>query len=203
MDILITPADPAFPTEQHSIDPEDAKWEIDDLYEECVFEVNGERYVTGQKALASGPLMLERIRKVAAVTGGILKRLMFINECLWAAHRNVFHPELASKLRLSVKYSLSALGELVSTAIHSGIAGRGLPVQFHATGFPWGYGYLAEGSPLETQMLDHGWCPSEIENGMLGAAEYTLRQPAPKTWAVEKPCDLPQVQVLSFPDQVR
>lgn len=148
----------------HALDPTDAQRERTMLYTECISEVDGRKVVSGRKALESGQLMLERTRMVAAVTsGGMPRRLEYLDACLQLVAHQIATPVLAAKLDHRIRYSIAALGELFAVAIETAVFSFKLPVPFRASARPWSYGYLAEGGLVEKQLLDCGWCPSEIE----------------------------------------
>lgn len=148
----------------HALDPVDAKRERDVLYKECILEKEyGRTILSGRKALESGPLMVQRTRMAAAVTGGTRARLEYLDQCLELVARQVAIPALTSKIDRRVRFSIAALGELFAMALQTFVSSRSLPMQLKAPSMAWTYGYLAEGCELEASLLHHGWCISEVE----------------------------------------
>ncbi|KUI62769.1 hypothetical protein VP1G_09897 [Cytospora mali] len=149
---------------KHIVDPSQAKAELEHLYKESiVVKEDGRRYITGAKAFALGTLMKERMRAAAKIVGGIGPRLMYLDDCLRLAFQRIFAANITDRLDYNIKYSLAALGELLSTAVSRAKTSAQIPQAPQAISYPWSRQYLVAGGWLEGQMLAHGWCLSEIE----------------------------------------
>lgn len=84
-----------------------------------------------------------------------------------------------------MRFSIAALGKLFSSTLYSptilGKSGSNLPT----IGFNWHRGYIGPGSTVEAQILEGGWCPSEIDKirtqfESLSAMHYTSRMKKPR-----------------------
>lgn len=149
---------------KHIVDPSQAQSELDDLYKESVIiKADGKSYITGVKVLALVPLVQERIRTAAGIAGGIEQRLVHLDHCVCYMNETAFSRNIMERLDYNIRYSLAALGELLSAAIVVVIRALDLQVSIKGDSRYWGHKYLVRGGWLESQMVAHGWCYSEVE----------------------------------------
>ncbi|ROW09878.1 hypothetical protein VPNG_06298 [Cytospora leucostoma] len=169
---------------KYIIDPYQAEAELSMLYEESVFvKEDGQRYITGAKILSLVPLMQERIGLAARMAGDNGYRLgRYLNNCLTLAWQQLHISTNRGKpLEHEVKYSLSALGELVHNVTDITLKSFTPPNRTTLLNYClWALNYFKRGGWLEGQMLSHGWCSSEIEKvrvrcDHLNTAHYVSR----------------------------
>lgn len=177
------------------IDPEDAKRNIDALYQIFIFEVDGAKFIRAAQVMMLRPLVEQRMREVAPTTDLILERLKVLDECLEIAYKFIFDSVLQfNKLDYNVQYSLAALGELIKQSYEVSQQEQEFSYRFrHCRGLPWKLYALRKNTRLESQMLDHGWCPSEIEKFRTdGTSRYTIqflsRLKKPTPWKNHAKC---------------
>ena len=136
--------------------------ECQSLYDKCVFEQDGQRYVSGSSVFDTLGPFLQMVREGGAPLASRLDHLL---ECLRLAYNmmNAIHSDFDDEIR----FSIAALAEVISTAIWTActvLAPAGTPRPDVARlVFPWYRLFLRPGGGLELDMIAHGWCPSEIE----------------------------------------
>ena len=144
-----------------AVDADTAARELGSLRDDYTFEENGVRYLTGAKLLEPELGMRVMVR-VKAAKPDTTHRISYLHRCLvFTAHmlangiHTVFDPR--------VRHSISALGELFSTAMAMGMNLGRLPKTGLVFGFSWSNRYIRSGDATELTMLQNGWCGSEIE----------------------------------------
>jgi hypothetical protein len=135
----------------------------DAIYDHCVVEDDGERYVDGEKVLE---LLVPFLTALADGKDEVVSRLGHLRACLYLTYQmiNVINSEFDD----TVRFAIAALGEVLSTAAHTAVTSsdaKKRPVQHSPLGFslPWHRLFMAEGGEVEALMLAVGWCASEIE----------------------------------------
>jgi hypothetical protein len=108
------------------------------LYKKHVVLVHGKQYLKASNIPDYGSLFVQRIKESKA---SFNDRLSHFRDCLRFAHvmLNSIHTEFDD----SIRYSIAALGELLSVTLNSLIGILKLEI--------------------EAKMLGSGWCPSEVE----------------------------------------
>ncbi|PKK48270.1 hypothetical protein CI102_6794 [Trichoderma harzianum] len=132
--------------------------EIRKLYEVCVSaaEEDGNRYISAKSVLESSQIIAERTQLVPDKR----ERFTYMRDCLQFASLMTLS---ISDLDEPVRYSICALGEYFSTGLFQAIALSNPKVDVPIVGFSWHQNYMRSGGTMDNQMLQQGWCPSEIE----------------------------------------
>ncbi|KAL6788129.1 hypothetical protein J3E68DRAFT_444819 [Trichoderma sp. SZMC 28012] len=132
--------------------------EIRKLYEVCVSaaEEDGNRFISAKSVLESSQIIAERTRLVPDKR----ERFTYMRDCLQFASLLTLSIE---NLDETVRYSICALGEYFSTGLFQAITLSNPKVDVPIVGFSWHQNYMRSGGTMDKQMLQQGWCPSEIE----------------------------------------
>lgn len=132
--------------------------EIRKLYEVCVSaaEEDGNRYISAKSVLESSQIIAERTRLVPDKR----ERFTYMRDCLQFASLMTLS---ISVLDETVRYSICALGEYFSTGLFQAITLSNPKVDVPIVGFSWHQNYMRSGGTMDKQMLQQGWCPSEVE----------------------------------------
>ena len=144
-----------------AVDADTAARELGSLRDDYTFEENGVRYLTGA-ALLEPELALRIMGRLKAAKPDVTHRIKYLHRCLvFTAHMlaNGIHTAFDPCIR----HSISALGELFSTAMATAITFGRLPKTGTVFGFTWSSQYIQSGDAIELTMLENGWCRSEIE----------------------------------------
>lgn len=139
------------------IDEADGAREIALLYEECVLEDEGVKYLTGAAVLEKSQLILERIK----LAPDMMQRLVYLRACLY--YSVVMLHLIQTNVDYRIRNSIAALGELFSTGLYAATTLAQPRIELPIVGLNWYRDYIKAGGDLEAQMLQIGWCPSEIE----------------------------------------
>lgn len=144
-------------------DQGEAEAKCEALYEQCTLIEDGQSFLDGSKAFV---LLQPFFQELAEETDDVVGRLGHLHECF----RLTFHMinAIHSEFDESVRFSIAALAEVISTAAFTTVSQlvlKGVPIddvtrKFY---FPWHRLFLDSGGNLESQMLEVGWCISEIE----------------------------------------
>lgn len=117
----------------------------------------------GPKLLLGAPVMTlkdhfaERIR----LFEDSQKRYEYLHNCL---SRTMFMVNNCyNQMDFTVRYSISALGELLMTTLYTSSHSTAPKVVMPSAAFAWFTDYLIPDGDVERNMLGFGWCPSEIE----------------------------------------
>jgi hypothetical protein len=155
------------------------------LYDRCVVQEDGKKYISGTKVLSTfGPFLDGLLTPEISVesAASFEERLRKLRECIrftWELLSSIY-----SDYDRSIKFSIGALCELITSSLSIGVVRLsvgGFSVEFSAVPHaPWMLKYLAPGSQLEQDMLESGWCISEIErirqgSNRLATAHYLSR----------------------------
>ncbi|KAK5989645.1 hypothetical protein PT974_07900 [Cladobotryum mycophilum] len=139
------------------VEQTEALEEIRLLHEKClVKDENGERHLTGLPVLEMGPLIRER----TALDSNLTQRLIHVRNCLQFANLMLLSVQ---ELDEPIRYSLCALGEMFTTGLFTAASTANPRIEAPMVGFSWHNNYIKPGGAVETQMLERGWCPSEID----------------------------------------
>ncbi|PNP50070.1 hypothetical protein THARTR1_09202 [Trichoderma harzianum] len=132
--------------------------EIRKLYEVCVSaaEEDGKRYISAKSVLESSQIIAERMKLVPDRR----ERFTYMRDCLQFASLMMLS---ISDLDETVRYSICALGEYFSTGLFQAIVQSTPKIDVPVVGFSWHQNYMQSGGTMDKQMLQQGWCPSEIE----------------------------------------
>ncbi|PHH93408.1 hypothetical protein CDD83_3721 [Cordyceps sp. RAO-2017] len=134
------------------IDEATARTEIAQLHRHLAREEGGAKYLSGAAELDLLPLIRERTQ----LASDIDQRLASLNDCLHFAL--LFLHSVRDNLDEGFYYSIAALGDLLSTVLYTLASASVKPLSLN-----WQFRYISHGSSVESQMLNNGWCPSEID----------------------------------------
>ncbi len=127
------------------------------LYREFSKESDGRKLLTSISILDASDTCGERAR----LAGELGPRFHYLHACLTRSIliiNNCF-----SQLDYSIRYSMAGLGELFMTSLYATSHLVTPKIVLPSAGFNWYRDYLKAGGDVEKQMLNVGWCPSEIE----------------------------------------
>ncbi|PNY23089.1 Uncharacterized protein TCAP_06963 [Tolypocladium capitatum] len=139
------------------MDRADAAREMALLYDECVLEDGGARYLTAAAVLGKSKLILERVR----MAPDRIQRLVYLRDCLY--YSVVMLHLVQANLDYRIRSAIVALGELFSTGLFAAVTMAQPRIELPIVGLNWYRDYVKPGGVVEAQMLRGGWCPSEIE----------------------------------------
>ncbi|POR38277.1 Uncharacterized protein TPAR_01537 [Tolypocladium paradoxum] len=171
------------------IDESDAAREIALLYKECVLEEEGIQYLTGAAVLEKSKLILERTK----LAPDRVQRLVYLRDCLY--YSVVMLHLIQANLDYRIRNSIAALGELFSTGLYAAATLAQPRIELPIVGLNWYRDYIKPKGDLEAQMLQSGWCPSEIEKlrsqfqGVF-TMHYTSRLTMPERHGTHHDCSL-------------
>jgi hypothetical protein len=137
-----------------------ARAELDAVYKACVREDDdGKRYIDGPAVFEIAYSFLDRCR---SLEGGLEARAKVFSPALYFAYQMLCN--IHSQFDDSIKYAISAMAETAAAAIQTAILLEKYVVDdmrgFH---IPWSRNFLVAGGQVEKNMLEAGWCISEIE----------------------------------------
>ncbi|KAH8886997.1 hypothetical protein GQ53DRAFT_330311 [Thozetella sp. PMI_491] len=148
-------------TGQRVVQLDTAAQELATLHADYTYEFDGERYLRGAKLLEPETAVAIMTR-LKAHEPDLVERLAHLHRCLlFTAH--MLATGIHTDFDLTIRCSISALGELFSTAITTASSLGRLPKGIPVFGFYWNANFITEGGPVESAMLEKGWCISEIE----------------------------------------
>jgi hypothetical protein len=128
-----------------------AEAEIASLHQQCFDEQGQHRFLTGLPVLKLGPLIRERIQ----LASDKVQRVLYLRDCLPFTSAALHVVE--SRLDDSIRYSISAVGEILATAMFTAVSMSSLKNQIPPASFSWHQNYIRPGGPYEAQMLADGW----------------------------------------------
>ncbi|KAJ3496823.1 hypothetical protein NLG97_g2375 [Lecanicillium saksenae] len=137
---------------------EEAREELASLYREFSKESDNGKLLIGKPLLAKSAVLTERLN----MSANIGSRFHYLHWCLTRSMliiNNCFN-----QLDYSVHYSITGLGEFFVTKLHADSYFTNPRTIMPTAGFNWFRHYMKAGGDLEEQMLNVGWCPSQIEN---------------------------------------
>lgn len=134
--------------------------ELADLYEgpeAFVFIQDGKQYLNDTKALASCPLIRNRI--LEANPDGAT-RMRQLSELLHFTN-NTLHHAIHSPFKDNIKFSIAALGELFAANLSMTSLALNIPPYTHVR-LGWYNDYIKQGGRIAMCLLAEGWCQSEL-----------------------------------------
>ncbi|CAK7212754.1 hypothetical protein SCUCBS95973_001570 [Sporothrix curviconia] len=150
---------------QRLVDVQTAQAEIDALYRDYVDE--GDESGGTAKYITSGPMLRAAQAPLLIATRLWLtaprvdERIRYLHRCLRFSCF-LLNAAIHAPFDASIKTSIAALGELLSTGFATAATLKRIPDAQVTFSFAWADRFLEDGSGLERQMVAHGWCPSEV-----------------------------------------
>ncbi|RDA88279.1 hypothetical protein CP532_0300 [Ophiocordyceps camponoti-leonardi (nom. inval.)] len=138
------------------IDEATASSEIAELHSRLCRHHDGVRHLSGAAWLDLMPLIRQRLSSAPHAE----QRLNRLGHYL--RHSLLFLHSIRANLDRDLRFSIAAVGELLSTLHHAVTTAGGFTLNLMSLGFNWQFQYLEHGGSLESEMLDRGWCPSEV-----------------------------------------
>lgn len=138
------------------VDARQRKNEIESIHQQFSIHKGGQAYLTGLPILGMKDLIWERA-KLAPV---VYDRLVYLGQTLQIA--NSILSTLQVDIAFEIRYSIAALGEILTTALFIGTHLIQPPVKLPVLGFNWFDNFIQARGQLESDMIRRGWCPSEI-----------------------------------------
>lgn len=138
-------------------DPEATAVRIAEVHKICSKERDGQVLLTGTPVID----MKDEIGMNVRTFPDVQQRLFYLRDCLQAANIMLHTPQC--EVDHTVRYSIAALGELLTAAIYTSASLSDPKIDLPVVGFNWQRDFMVPGGQVEQRMLGYGWCPSEIQ----------------------------------------